>query len=333
MPEITIVMTQRERFKLQQRSLDSLFANTLQPFHLVIVDGGSPGPLARYLRKVASTRRADLIRRDYFLTPNESRNLALPHLRGEYVVFLDNDLMFTSGWLEALVRSAEETGADIVAPLICVGQGAQAIVHIAGGDITITEGHGRREIRTHHRLLDQPLTDVRHMLRREPCTLAEFHCMLVRRSLLDQLGRFDEELKTTREHTDFCLSAARVGAKIIFEPESLVTHNQPPPLDIADYGFYIHRWNDAWSIESMQHFMRKWDCWFDLERRRANWIQRHRDVALEPWRRRLQPVVGWQASQNLKAWVERTLSERARKRRPEPSRRSRPGVEVVHAAE
>jgi hypothetical protein len=324
-------MTQRERFNLQKRSLESLFANTSRPFHLVIVDGGSPRSLAKYLRKLATTRQADLIRRDYFLAPNEARNLALPHLRGRYVVFVDNDVMFTPDWLEPLLRTSAETGADILAPLVCIGHPPHTVVHIAGGEIVITEASGRRELKTRHRYMDHPVADVREALQRQPCDFATFHCMFVRRAVFDTLGGFDEKLKTAREHTDFCMTAAGLGAKIMFEPGSVVTYYAPPPLTIADFPFYIHRWNDEWGAESLQHFMCKWDCCIDADRRRPGWIGKRRDLAMEPWRLRIEFLVGWRISHMLKDWVERIVIGHARARRPESTPTRAPGIDSIQA--
>ncbi len=318
MTAVTVVMTPRERFNVQKRSLESLFAHTRTPFKLVVVDGGSPPSVARNLRGYERRGLATVVRREHFLAPNEARNLALPHLQGDYVVFVDNDVLFTDGWLEALVESAEESGADIIAPLTCIGHPPHTVVHMAGGDIRFRDGeNGRRELVSSHRHMDHPLDDVRGELKREPCDFAEFHCMFVRRSTLEENAPLDEQLKTTREHTDFCLAAAAKGAKIIFEPASCVTYYAPPPLAASDIPFYVHRWNDDWSVESMRHFMAKWDVWFDVEHRRVHWIRKHRELALEPWRRRLQPLLGWNRSHALKSWAERRLIESARRRRAE----------------
>lgn len=316
MADVTIVMTPRERFNLQKRSLESLFAHTPLPYKLVVVDGGAPASVARHLRQLESRRRLTVIRRDHFLAPNEARNLALPHLEGEYVVFVDNDVLFADGWLEALVGCAEETDADIIAPLTCIGHPPHTVVHMAGGDISFHErSDGRRELVSAHRYMDHPLADVRDALKREPCDFAEFHCMFVRRSTLEANAPLDERLKTTREHTDFCMTAARGGARILFEPGSLVTYYAPPPLAVSDIPFYVHRWNDEWSVESMRHFMEKWNVWFDLEHRRVHWIRKHRELALEPWRQRLQPLLGWRRSHAVKSWAEHRLIATARRRR------------------
>ena len=60
----------------------------------------------------------------------------------EYVVFVDNDVLYTEGWLDRLVACADETGAEVVAPLTCQGLPAHTEIHHAGGDYARRRRHG-----------------------------------------------------------------------------------------------------------------------------------------------------------------------------------------------
>ena len=319
-PDVTVVMSPRERFNLAPLSLASLYEHTEPPFELIVVDGGLPQTIRRHFEQQARERGFRVIWRDYYLSPNEARNLAIAEIRTKYVAFVDNDVVYAPGWLKALVACAEETGADIVSPLTCIGSPAHTKVHMAGGTIEFIDEGGRRRFRDEHRFMNRPIAEVRTQLKREPCDFAEFHCMLARRSLFDLTGPLDEALMSTREHVDFCMTAKHHGAKIWFEPGSIATYAAPPPIAVSDIPYYLLRWSDEWAIGSMQHFMRKWDCHFDLEGLRRNWIERHRDVALEPVRAPLRTVVGRRISTAvcapLRKVLERVLVGRAMRRRP-----------------
>ena len=101
--QVTIVVVPRERFSHTQRSLEDLYEHTTLPFHLIYVDAGSSPPIQRYLKKAAQQKNFELIRVDRFLSPNQARNLAQRKVKTKYVVFLDNDTLFTPFWLEKLV--------------------------------------------------------------------------------------------------------------------------------------------------------------------------------------------------------------------------------------
>jgi GT2 family glycosyltransferase len=320
-PDVTIVISPRERFGLAPRSIAAVYEHTEPPFELIVVDGGSPPAIRRTLEQAARERGFRLIRRDHYLSPNEARNLAIAEVRTKYIVFADNDVIhFSPGWLAALVACAEETGAGIVGPLICIGEPVQSKVHIAGGTVAFIDEGGRRRFKDEQRFMNRPLAEVADRLRREPCDVAEFHCMMARKAVFDAMGLLDEGLMSTREHIDFCMTAKRHGFDTWFEPGSAVTFVQPPPIDVSDIPYYVLRWSDEWAIGSMQHFMKKWDCYFDLENLRRIWIEAHRDIAIEPLRRPLRRLIGERASRALCAPVrkvmEATLIDRAKRGRP-----------------
>ena len=320
-PDVTVVISPRERFNLAPQSLASLYEHTEPPFALIVVDGGSPPAIRRHFEQQARERGFRLIRREYYLSPNEARNLALAEVRTKYIAFADNDVIhYSPGWLKALVGCAEETGADVVGPLICIGEPAHTKVHIAGGTVEFIDEGGRRRFKDNQRFLNRPRAEVAAQLKREPCDIAEFHCMLARRSAFDATGPLDESLMSTREHIDFCMCVKRRGGTVWFEPASVVTFVQPPPIAVSDIPYYMLRWSDEWAIGSMQHFMKKWDCHFDLENLRRIWIEAHRDLAVEPFRRPLRSLIGRRASAALclplRKVLEHVLVGRAKRRRP-----------------
>jgi len=322
-PSVTIVMSPRERFSLTLRSIASLYANTTPPFDFVCVDAGSPRSTGRKLALLARRRGFKIIRRDEFLSPNEARNIAVAQIDTKYVAFVDNDTSFTPGWLHALQACAEETGAAIVTPIICIGEPAHTNVHFAGGDAVIKEAANGRHLRVVHRRQDELLADIRGELRREPCDFAEFHCLFARVSALKELGPLDESLKATSEHLDLCLGVRAQGGKIVFEPSAVISFagSDPgyniwgPPLRLSDLPYHALRWSNDWSLESEQHFHRKWNLAFGAEADAVlNFCMRHSRI---PWRRTsrvLLWIIGWRLT-NRALDLSNSLSLRWAKRR------------------
>jgi GT2 family glycosyltransferase len=259
-PHVTIVVVPREQFSKSQVSLESIYASTPPPFRLVYVDGNSPPPLRRYLEQQATARGFQLIRTENYLTSNEARNLGLRKVCTEYVAFLDNDVFVQPGWLQALLRCADETGAWVVGPLYCYGidgcNGEPHIVHTAGASLRIIDD-GTRRLEEMHRCCDRPVAEVRLELRREPIDLVEFHCMVVRTDAFDQIGAFDEKLLSFLDHIDFCLAAREAGGTVYFEPAAVVTHLAPPPFAPMDLPYFLLRWSNAWLRPSVRHFATK----------------------------------------------------------------------------
>ncbi len=263
LPLVTIVIVPRERFSVAWESLQSILAHTTDiDYRLIYVDAGSPEPLRSQLRAAADEHGFTLLRVDHFLSPNQSRNRALPHIATRYAAFCDNDILMSPEWLSRLVACAEETGASIVTPLLYEGRPEQQIVHCAGGDFHIEEsadaqGGKRRRVVERMHLQKRKLPEVQPAPMRSRTTLAEFHCLLVRSEALRALGPFDEAFLNTKEHLDFCMNMLDSGGSIYFEPSSVVTYVFNRPLTSLDYRFFMLRWSDDWELRSLEHFISK----------------------------------------------------------------------------
>ncbi len=284
---VTIIVVPRERFSATRASLESIYANTRWPFKLVYVDGGSPAPVARYLREAAAQREFTLLRTEHVLAPNEARNLGRRNVGdARYLVFVDNDVTVEPGWLTQLMTTMEETHADIVGPLYMIGEPGSDRVHMAGGDAWFEDGENGRAFHERHRCCHQPRSEAGE-LKREPVDFVEFHCMLVRREQLQRFGPFDEELLSTHEHLDFCLGAKAAGARIVFDPDAVVTYSPPRRFEPGDRSYYLLRWSPEWNDRSLQRFAEKWSVTdrATLSKSRT-WLGRHQSKAFrKPVRR------------------------------------------------
>ncbi|MBZ8180604.1 glycosyltransferase family 2 protein [Oscillatoria salina] len=294
-PKVTIVVVPRERFSCTQESLESIYQHTEIPFKLVYVDGNSPAKVRSYLQQQAEEKNFQLLRTDYYLTPNQARNLGLSQVTTDYLVFADNDVVVTPGWLKALLQCAEETEATVVGPLMCQEKPLHEIVHFAGGESHIlVDKMGRRRLREKMYKQGKKVKDIYNDLKRTPTELAEFHCVLVRRSIFDKVGLLDEAIMNTKEHLDFCMSLREIGEKVYFEPASIVTYVPGPPLEFTDLHFYMLRWSNAWQMASLNRIRQKWDLaedgYFQAKYKQQGW--RRYGTIIYPLARRLSLGVG-----------------------------------------
>ena len=261
--DITIVVVPRERFSYTQQSLNSIYEYTKLPFELVYVDGGSPKSVQQYLSQAATQREFTLLRTEHFLAPNQARNLGLSEVKTDYVLFMDNDVHVSPGWLEKLWQCAKETDATVICPLTCIGNPLHEKIHLAGGEarifIELKGDKTLRRVHEKHYFVNRPVVDVQEKLHRRSCEFAEFHCMLIKRSIFDEIGALDEKLLSTREHIDFCLNVSQAGGKIYCEPESVVTYVPDILYRWSDLAFFMLRWSDEWEVKSLKRFRKKWN--------------------------------------------------------------------------
>lgn len=258
-PRVTIVVVPRERFSFAPRCLSSIYHKDSHfPFDLIYVDFRTPGPVKRLLEREALQKGFRLLSAHDYLSPNQARNLAWREVQTKYTVFLENDMLVTPGWLEALVQCAEETGAWIVGPLYLIGEIERQTIHMAGGTIQIKEHGGRRVLYDEQYLFETRIVDVQVPLRRQEWDYVEFHCMLLRTDLLDRLGPLDEKL-SHHEHIDICMAARKAGGAVYLEPKAVTAYVPPPPCEWWDLPYFMLRWSEAWNLASARHFNEKWD--------------------------------------------------------------------------
>jgi GT2 family glycosyltransferase len=262
--QVTIIVSQRERFSFTRESLESIYEHTTVPFNLIYVDGNSPKNIQQYLQAKSQEKGLKLIRTEHYLSPNQARNLAIPHVDTEYLVFIDNDVLVSQNWLESLLQCASETNATVVCPLTCIGKNFGETVHLAGGEAHIVEkpkedGTIKRKVHEKHYFVNRKVAEIKDELQRNQCEFAEFHCMLVKSEIFQKIGLLDEGFLSTREHIDFCMSVNNAGGSFYCEPTSVVTYVPGLKWELPELSFFMVRWSNAWEVASLEHFAQKWN--------------------------------------------------------------------------
>jgi hypothetical protein len=255
---VTIVMTARERHSLAEAAIASVLCETARPYRFIYVDVGSPAWLRASLATLAGQRQLDVITVDEPLSPQQARLVVAGSIDSEYVVFIDNDVQVEAGWLDALVACADETGAGIVGPLYLWGDNVgPSTIHMAGGqlrEMTTTTG---RVLEERHLLADADPGRVTAQLSRRRCDFVEFHCMLVRTSLLRD-GVLDASLQCVHEHIDASLSAKSRGLATWLEPAARVTYLARADYMLDELAFFRERWSLERADADIEAFCAKW---------------------------------------------------------------------------
>ncbi|HET9046777.1 MAG TPA: glycosyltransferase [Casimicrobiaceae bacterium] len=255
----TLVMTARERHSLADAAIDGVLRATARPYRFLYLDVKSPPWLRARLAARAAAGELEVVPFDTPLWPQEARLRVAADIDTDYTVFLDNDVDVAPGWLDALVRCADETGAGIVGPLYLWGDGVKPpTIHMAGGVLCETADGTHRVLEERHELQDADAAAAAALTRR-PCDYVEFHCMLVRTSLLRGDSILDGRLRCVHEHIDASLTAKERGSATVFEPAARVTYLALADYRLDDLAFFRSRWTSAETEANIATFCRKWN--------------------------------------------------------------------------
>jgi len=206
----------------------------------------------------------------------------------EYLVFVENDIIVEKGWLKPIVECAEKEQAAIVSPLILEGnpKSPNKQVHILGINLNFEmQESGKRWLKIEHIMHHEKLSNQK--LERSEVDAVEFHCALVRRSLLEKV-QLDEVFDNLESHIDLCIQAKNIGEKVFVEPSSQVTFLDPRMVngfDGHDINLYLFRWNNKLVIDTLTHAAKKWNVdikdpyWVALQ----NWATIYRGLVTGTW--------------------------------------------------
>ena len=198
-PLVTVCIVHHERPELVRMAVDSVFAQDYPALEAVLVDDGSEsaGALAALdaLEAGFAERGWRVIRRENRY-PGASRNVAVAAARGDWVLFLDDDDVLFPDAVARLVRAARFSGADCVP--------ASSVPFFGDGD-------PRTDPRSHG-------APIRFLGAVGTLNLIENVCggtvMLVRRSVFEAVGGFDEEYGFSLEDMELCNRLMRSGLRI-----------------------------------------------------------------------------------------------------------------------
>lgn len=290
----TVAIIPRDSFSMTCQVIERIIDSTNGYLNLVVVDSCMPQDIRDRLEQQRGQAGFTVLRANRYATPNQMRNAVLPHVETKYVVYVDNDVLVTEGWLEALVKCAEETQAWIVGPLICERLPEATYVHGYDGEMEIRQpDKASRVYHDFHFNAHVPLEELRHSLKRKETPVVEFHAMLVAMEAIETLGTFDEELANMYEYSDMCLRVREAGRPVMLEPTSIVTYLPPTRLSSQDRYFFELRWGEAWTELSKKRLSEKYGVTFNHSEAKCphNFVRSMRMLG-KPWLKKPRRFLG-----------------------------------------
>jgi GT2 family glycosyltransferase len=207
-----------------QRCLESVLKYLRPVDRLLIVDDGSDTPTRDYLRHFAAEHQAKLLRNEAAQGYTIAANRGLHQTRADYVVLLNSDTIVTEGWLDRLIACAEtDDRFGIIGPLSNTASW-QSIPEIEDdgdwaenplpSDVTV-EDMGRLVAQYSGRLY-------------VPMPLLNGFCLCIRRSVLEDVGYFDEQNfgQGYGEEDDYVLRARKKNWQPVLADDAFVYHAQ-----------------------------------------------------------------------------------------------------------
>lgn len=247
-PFVSIIIPTRDRVDLLATCINSIFNRSTYPsFEIVIVDNGSVQPkTAEYLADLPK-ERVKVIRDDAPFNFSRLNNLGARAAQGEILCLMNNDIEILSpDWLEEMVSFACQPDIGCVGTRLWYPDGRMqhggVILGIGGVAGHSHKFSGRGGAGYFGRaVLHQSYSAV---------TAA---CLVVRRTVFEQVDGLDETLAVAFNDVDFCLRIREAGYRNVWTPYAEMIHHESvsrgtedDPKKQARFQSEVHKMQERW---------------------------------------------------------------------------------------
>jgi GT2 family glycosyltransferase/glycosyltransferase involved in cell wall biosynthesis len=209
---VSVIVPTFGHFALTYRCLYAIAQRTSEPIEVIVVDDRPDAPLAPLLRGI---RGIVLVTNEENVGFLRSCNAASQLAKGDYLVFLNNDTVVLSAWLESMIRLIESRPAvALVGSMLVKPEG---VLEEAGG-FMLRDGWGHP-----YGHGDLPSKPEYNYVRLVDCVRGA--SLLVRRSVFELVGGFDDRFAPAFfEEFDLAFSVRLAGYEVAYQPASCVLH-------------------------------------------------------------------------------------------------------------
>jgi GT2 family glycosyltransferase len=239
-PRVSVVIPTKDAPELLGRCLESLYRKTSYPdFEVILVDNGTEDPEALRIMRQHPLRRLDLPGPFNFSRAN---NRGAQNASGSFLLFLNNDTeISTPDWLQHLLFYAEQPDVAAAGALLVYGDGSVQHAGVALG----MRGTADHTMRGFPRNVDGYAGSL--VCAREVSAVTAA-CMMIRKSLFEEIGGFNEHFFTAYQDLDLCLRLRERNLRVIYAPRAVVVHHESASrktyYDMVDRMLLLDQWEE-----------------------------------------------------------------------------------------
>ncbi|MCR5282025.1 MAG: glycosyltransferase family 2 protein [Lachnospiraceae bacterium] len=221
-PKVSIIIPNKDHLEDLSRCVESIVEiSTYDNYEIIIVENNSEtAEIRAYYEEIKRHPNVRIVTYKGPFNYSKINNFGERQADGEFVLLLNNDTkVITPNWIEEMLMYAlrEDVGA-VGAKLYYEDKTIQHAGIVIGLGAHRTAGH------THYRVPEANVGYMGKLCYAQDVTAVTGACMMVRRSLYEQLGGLDEEFAVALNDVDFCLRLRQKGLLNIFTPFAELYH-------------------------------------------------------------------------------------------------------------
>lgn len=251
-PKISIVIANKDHADDLRRCVTSILEkSTYDNYEIIIVENNSETEeIKSYYNELKENDKITIVTYTGEFNYSAVNNLGVKHATGEYILLLNNDTeVITVNWMEELLMYAqrEDVGA-VGAKLYYVDKTIQHAGVVIGLGAHRTAGH------THYKQHRQNLGYMGRLCYAQNVTAVTGACLLVKKSVFEEVCGLDEGFAISLNDVDFCLKLREKGLLNVFTPFAELYHHESVSRGLDDNGEKAERYN-----RESAKFREKWE--------------------------------------------------------------------------
>ena len=214
--KVSILIPNCEQKAVLKRCIDSILEkSTYTDFEILVIENNSRSPeIFAYYDELKNHPKIRVLTYEGEFNYSAVNNFAAKQAEGEYLLLLNNDTeVITLNWLEELLMYAERADVGAVgAKLYYPDRTIQHAGIVLGLGAHRTAGHG------HYKVNYENLGYMGRLCYAQDVSAVTGACLMVKKSLYEELGGLDESFRVALNDVDFCLRLREKGYLNIWTP-------------------------------------------------------------------------------------------------------------------
>lgn len=245
-PLVSIIIPNKDEKDSLKLCIDSIKKKTTYSnYEIIIVENNSiTTEIFNYYKELEKEKNIRVVSWEREFNYSVINNFGVKHANGELILFLNNDVeVLSDHWMEELVANTQRpevgiTGVKLLYPDGTI-QHAGTVIGIGG-----IAGHmlvGMKGDRSGY--LNKAVTQMNY----SAVTAA---CMMMKRSVFEELGGFEEQLAVAFNDVDLCLRTVASGHLVVYNPYVELRHYESKSRGAEDSEEKVRRFQNE--IEFMR---------------------------------------------------------------------------------
>lgn len=221
-PKVSIIIPNKDSLEDLKKCIDSIKLSTYKNYEIIVIENNSETKeIFEYYKEIEKEENIKVV---YYeekgFNYSKINNFGVKQASGEYYIFLNNDTeVIEKTWIEEMLGfcQREDVGA-VGAKLLYPDNTIQHAGVVLGLGAHHTAGHIN---------YGTDVNSLGYMARSlvvNNVSAVTAACMMVKKSIYNEVNGFDENFKVSYNDVDFCLKIRNLGKLIVYNPYVLLYH-------------------------------------------------------------------------------------------------------------